>query len=106
MDYFVIDTDWDENRNSPWDALWYAGGIDSLDCLAGSLPLEAIWKAPQVKLERRLKRPDVFSFELNYAVTKRVRDLLAPIVREEAEFLSLDVPKTGPVFVVDRKSVV
>jgi hypothetical protein len=62
--------------------------------------LAAIWKAPPVKLERSLKRPDVFSFVLHYAVTERVRDLFAPIVREEAEFLPLAVPRFEPVFVV------
>lgn len=100
MDYFLIDTDWDENLDSPWDALWDDCGFRALDCLSGSLPLAAIWKAPAVKLERRMKRPDVYSFVLNYAVTERVRDLLSPIVREEAEFLPLAVPKIDPVFVV------
>lgn len=100
MDYFVVDVDWEESLNSPWDTLWYEGEPEALDCLQGSLPLGAIWKAPPVKLERRLKRPDVFSFELNYATIKRVRDLLAPIVRDEAEFLPLAVPNTEPLFVV------
>lgn len=100
MDYFVIDTDWDKNFNSPWDALWDECEDGALDCLGGSLPLAAIWKAPPVKLERRSKRPDVFRFVLNYAVTQRVRDLFAPIVRDEAEFLPLAVPKIDPVFVV------
>lgn len=100
MDYFVIDTDWNEKGNSPWDALWDQGPYGSLDCLDGSLPLAAIWKAPRVKLEKRTKRPDIYSFVLHYAVTERVRDLLSPIVRKEAEFLPLEVPKAGPVFVV------
>jgi hypothetical protein len=100
VDYFVIDTDWDETLNSPWDALWYEGDSEALDCLAGSLPLEAIWKAPRVKIERRHKRPDVYSFELNRAVTKRVRDMVAPIVREEAEFLPLAIPRIDPIFVI------
>lgn len=100
MDYFVIDTDWDENLDSPWDALWDECEYGALDCLGGSLPLAAIWKAPPVKLERRIKRPDVYSFVLNYAVTERVRDLFAPIVGKEAEFLPLAVPEIDPIFVV------
>jgi hypothetical protein len=100
VDYFVIDTAWDETRNSPWDALWYEGEHDALDCLGGSLPLEAIWKPPPVELERRLKRPDIYCFELHYAVTERVRNLFAPVVQEEAEFLPLAVPEIDPVFVV------
>lgn len=99
MDYFLIETDWDETLNSPWDTLWCVGS-DDLDCLRGSLTLEAIWKAPPVKLERRLKRPDVYSFELVYAVSKRVRDLLVPIVRDEAEFLPLAIPRIDRVFVI------
>jgi hypothetical protein len=100
MEYFLIDTDWDENLDSPWDALWDEAKFGALDCLGGSLPLDAIWKAPPVKLERRVKRPDVYSFVLHYAVTERVRDLFAPIVRGEAEFLPLAVSKMNPVFVV------
>jgi hypothetical protein len=100
MNYFVIDTDWDENLNSPWDALWDDGPDGSLDCLGGSLSLSAIWKPPPVKLEKRTKRPDIYTFVLNYAVNERVCDLISPIVREEAEFLALDVAETGPLFVV------
>ncbi len=100
MDYFVIDTDWDENLDSPWDTLWDECEFGALDCLGGSLPLAAIWKAPSVTLERRIKRPDVYSFVLNYAVSERVRDLFAPIVQKEAEFLPLAVPQLDPVFVV------
>lgn len=100
MKYYLIDTDWDETHNSPWDAVWHDLGWRALDCLHGSLPLAAIWKSPPVRLEKRLKRPDVFGFELHYAVTPAVRDLLAPIVKEEAEFLPLDVPALGTLFVV------
>lgn len=100
MDYFVIDTDWDKNFNSPWDSLWDGEPYRALDCLGGSLPLEAIWKAPAVTLEKRAKRPDIYSFVLNYAVTDHVRAMLAPIVREEAEFLPLLVEGTGALFVV------
>jgi hypothetical protein len=68
--------------------------------LDGSLPLAAIWRSPRVTLEKRAKRPDVFSFVLHYAVTAAVRDLLTPIVRAEAEFLQLDVPGLGSLYVV------
>jgi hypothetical protein len=101
VDYFWIDTDWDPSFNSPWDALWFEGDDDeALDCLHGSLRLAAIWRPPTVTLQKRIKRPDVFCFVLHYAATKAVRDLWAPIVREEAEFLPLAVPEIGPVFVI------
>src|SRR5580704_16509651 len=100
VDYFVIDIDWDENLDSPWDALWDECEDGALECLGGSLPLAAIWKAPPVKLERRVKRPDFYRYVLNFAVTERVRDLFSPIVREEAEFLPLAVREIAPIFVV------
>ncbi|MFO0810686.1 MAG: hypothetical protein U0746_18820 [Gemmataceae bacterium] len=99
MDYFWIDTDWDATFNSPWDALWYEDD-EALGCLEGSLPLAAIWKPPAATHEKRLKRPDIYSFVLHYAVTETVRDLWAPIVGEEAEFLPLAVPKIAAVCVV------
>jgi hypothetical protein len=98
--YYLIETDWDETHNSPWDAVWHDLDWRALICLRGSLPLAAIWKSPPVRLERRRRRPDVFGFELHYAVTPAVRDLLVPLVKDEAEFLPLDVPGLGPLFVV------
>jgi hypothetical protein len=68
MQYFVVDTDWDENLNSPWDALWHEGEYNALGCLDGSKPLKAIWKSPEITLESRDKIPDVYSFELHFAV--------------------------------------
>ena len=35
MDYYVIETDWDENLNSPWDTLWEDLEEGSLACLDG-----------------------------------------------------------------------
>jgi hypothetical protein len=99
VDYFWIDTDWDATFNSAWHALWYEDD-EALGCLDGSLPLAAIWKPPAVTHEKRVKRPDVYSFVLHYAVTESVRDLWAPIVRDEAEFLPLAVPRIAPVYVV------
>lgn len=99
MDYFWIETDWDASLNSPWDALWYDDD-EALGCLDGSLPLAAIWKPPAITHEKRRKQPDVYSFGLHYAVTESVRDLWFPIVRGEAEFLPLALPKISPVYVV------
>lgn len=100
MEYYVIETDWDLTNNSPWDALWEDLPYDALGCLNGSLPLAAIWKSPPVRLERRFKRPDVYGFVLHYAVTEAVRYLIAPIVGEEAEFLPLEVPDVGPLYLI------
>jgi hypothetical protein len=100
VDYYAIDIDWDEMHNSPWDALTHDGDLDALDSLDGSLHLSAIWKPPQVSVYRGTKRPDVYDFQLHWAVTERVRKLLAPIIKEEAEFLPLKAPKLGRVYVV------
>jgi hypothetical protein len=100
MDYFEIDNDWDETHNSPWDALTHNGDIDALDCLDGSLHLAAIWKPPQVSLYKGTKRPDVYDFQLHWAVTEHVRKLFAPVVQEEAEFLPLKIPRLGRVYVI------
>jgi hypothetical protein len=100
VEYYVIETDWDESLNSPWDALWDDLPYDALGCLDGSLPLAAVWKSPRVTLETRAKRPDVFGFVLHYAVTEAVRDLIGPIVGEESEFLPLEVPEVGPLYVI------
>jgi hypothetical protein len=99
MNYYEIGTAWDECLTA-WDALWDDLPFRALDCLDGSLPLAAIWKSPPVRLGKGEKRPDVYGFVLHYAVTKKVRDLFAPIVGEEAEFLALDVPEFGGLFVI------
>ncbi len=100
MQYFAIDTDWDESLNSPWDALWHEGEYDALGCLDGSLPLKAIWKSPEITLESRDNTPDVYSFELHYAVNERTRNLIAPIVKDEAEFLPLNIPEKDTAYVI------
>lgn len=100
MDYYVIETNWDEDNNSPWDAIWPDLPDDALDCLLGSLPLAAIWTSPPVTLEKRQRRPGVFGFVLHYAVTEAVRDLIAPIVQDEAEFLPLSLPNRETAYVI------
>ncbi len=100
MDYFEIDVDWDESRDLPWDALSHDGDLDALGCLDGSLPLAAIWKPPLVSFYKGKKQPDVYDFQLHWAVTERVRKLFVPIVKEEAEFLPLRVPKLAIVYVI------
>jgi len=98
--YYLIDVDYDAKGNAPWDAVWHTLSYDALDCLRGSLPLAAIWKSPKTILNRQKKRPDVFDFLSHFAVTKAVRDLLAKIVGEEAEFLPLKVPELDLLFVI------
>jgi hypothetical protein len=101
MDYYKIEMAWDENQNSSWDAVWDDNlPFGALDCLDGSLPLAAIWRSPSVILEKRDKRPDVYGFVLHYASTEAVRNLFAPIVQDEAEFLPLDVPELGTLYVI------
>jgi hypothetical protein len=100
VDYFEIDVDWDKSCGLPWDALTHDGDLDALGCLNGSLPLAAIWKPPHVSLYKGRTRPDVYDFQLNWAVTERVRKLFAPIVKEEAEFLPLKVPRLARVYVI------
>jgi hypothetical protein len=100
VDYFAIDNDWDESNNSPWDALTHPGELYALHCLNGSLPLAAIWKAPRVDVYEGTRRPDIYEFELYWAVTEGVRELFSPIVGEEAEFLPLKVPNRARVYVI------
>lgn len=100
MRYFSIETDWDSTLNSPWDAIWYGGSYDALSSLDGSLQLKAIWQSPDITLESRDKTPDVYSFELHYAVNERTRDLIAPIVKDEAEFLRLNIPENRVAYII------
>jgi hypothetical protein len=100
VDYFEIDIDWDKTHDSPWDALFDDGELEGFDCLDGSIPLARIWKPPSIKLWKGRLRPDIYDFQLHWAVTERVRARLAPIVRDEAEFLPLIVPKAGPLYVI------
>jgi hypothetical protein len=97
MDYFVIEMGWDAKGNSPWDALWHEYGVHEMCCLSGSMPLAPIWKSPKVTFQKRKQRPDIIGFVLHFAVTERVRDILLPLVKEEAEFLPLE-PPDAPVF--------
>lgn len=101
MDYYIIDKVWDETLNSPWDAIWDEGlPHNALGCLYGSMPLAAVWRSPPVRLERRTKRPDVYGFVLHYAVTEAARDLFSNIAKQEAEFLPVEVPNLGLLYVI------
>lgn len=100
LDYFVIEMAWDDKGNSPWDALWDEHEVHELDCLRGSFPLAPIWKSPRVKLQKRKKRPDMIGFVSHFAVTEQLRDLLLPLVSEEAEFLPLDPPGSQTFYLI------
>ena len=99
MKYYRIEMDWDTKGDSPWDRVWQESP-EPIDCLNGSLPLAAIWRSPKVWVEKGTKSPDVYGFELHFAVTERLRDLLERMVRDEAEFLPLVVPDVGVLFLI------
>ncbi len=100
MKFFAIEIHYDRNQNSPWDALWNTGEYDELACLSGSIALAPIWKPPRVQLEKRDKRPGMYGFVSDFAVTDAVRRWLRPLVKWEAEFLLLDIPDSDPLYVI------
>lgn len=88
MSVFKLETDWDSDGYSPWDALWSQD--DEFDeIFGGEKPLVDGWKSPKIHLERRQQRPDIFICQLQFAVTERVRDLLLPLVKNRVEFLPI-----------------
>ncbi len=96
MDLFKIETDYDLQGNSPWDAVWYDGDYRDLKALKCELGLAPIWKPPAVRIEQRLTTPNIYVFELFYAVDKGTMNLLKSLVRDSAEFLPLEAGK--PLF--------
>src|SRR5438132_233016 len=100
MEFFRIATAYDQNGNSPWDALWYDGDDDDLNALRGQMRLAAIWKAPRLRLETRYDRPDVYVFQIFYALSKKFRDLLVPLLGDCAEFLPLQLLGGQELFVL------
>jgi hypothetical protein len=90
----------DENNNSPWDAVWYEGDDEDIGVLDSQMRLGAIWKAPVVHIEKRNQRPDIFVFQLYFAVTRRVRDLLSGLVGDTAEFLPLRIHRNRRLYAI------
>jgi hypothetical protein len=89
MKIYKVDPDYHPDYDSPWDAIWYDGDEEDLSCLDCGRPLQPIWKAPRVRVEKREQTPDVFVFLLHYACSDRVRHLLKRLVGHSAEFLPL-----------------
>lgn len=100
MQVYKISTAYDEDGNSPWDAIWYDGDDEDLDVLGCPMRLGAIWSSPQTRLEKRNKTPDIYAFQLYYAVSERVKAQLLPIVEDTAEFLPLSTDSAEPLFVL------
>lgn len=73
-----------------------SGVEDELDT---EVRLAPIWKAPLVNLEKRDQTPDLFVFLFHYAITDRVRDIIAPLLNEYVEFLPL-AGTNMPLFVL------
>jgi len=95
-----METDLGEAIELPWDMLWLDDGR-AVECLQGSFRLAAIWNPPTALVDRGLRPPDIYScFLLHQAVTAAVRDVLAPIVGIEAEFLPVRVPDADAVYVI------
>jgi hypothetical protein len=107
-------TAYNENGDSPWDALWYDGDDEDLEPLDGQMRLAAVWSGPCIRLEKRDVKPDFFVFQLYYATTQAVCRLLSPLVGDTVEFLPLEINSDSPLFVMhpllrvefDEKAVV
>jgi hypothetical protein len=100
MQVFKIQPAYDADGNSPWDTLWYEGDSEKIRVLDCEMPLSAVWKTADARLEKRGGRPDVYVFQLHFAVTEAVRELVLPLVNDAAEFLALSVPDAEPLFVL------
>jgi hypothetical protein len=95
---YKIETDYNEDLNSPWDALWYGGDYEDLNVLLGQLRLHAVWKAPEVRVQLRDRRPDFYVFQGHWAVTDAVRSFLLPLVKDTVAFLPITVANDAPLF--------
>lgn len=98
MQVFKLNIAYDEEGNSPWDALWYDGDEEDIEVLDCQMRLGAVWKSPQIRFEKRDQTPDVYGFQTYFAVSERIRDRLLPIVEEAVEFLPLSVDAVTPLF--------
>jgi hypothetical protein len=100
MEVFKIETAYDELGNSPWDTLWYHGDDEDLDALDCQMRLAPIWRPPSIQSEKRHQVPDIYQFQSRFATTKRVYQLLSPLVGDNAEFLPLRLPGPKRLFVI------
>lgn len=100
VNYWRIDVAFDPDGFSPWDTLWYDGDEGDLDPLCSQMKLGAIWSPPRVRIERRLKRPDVYGLHLFLAVNDKVRRLVSDIGVEELELLPLTVTRARRLYVL------
>jgi hypothetical protein len=100
VDIYKIEPAYDESGDSPWDALWYDGDDEDLDALDCQMCLNAVWKAPVVRLEKREATPSFYVFQVYYATTKKFRDLLVELVADSVEFLPLRVSSGKRLFVM------
>ena len=89
LEIYKLLRNYDAEGNSPWDAVWYDGDDEDLYVLECPAKLLGIWKTPQVRLEKRLSTPDIYGFQLYYAVNEMARDRLARILGNTVEFLPI-----------------
>ncbi|MCZ2076091.1 MAG: hypothetical protein LC130_13960 [Bryobacterales bacterium] len=100
MRVYLMDTDYDEAWNSPWDAVWYDGDQEDMDALHCQMRLGAIWRPPTVRVEKRLRTPDIYVFLLNFAVSEHAKEILSTVVQDTAEFLPLSTDVGETLFVL------
>ncbi len=98
MSYWRIQVAFGPDGYSPWDALWYDGDDRDLEPLCSQMRLAPVWRPLQVRLERREKRPDIFGFQLFFAVKEKVRTLLSQI--EDVEFLPVRASRKTVLYVI------
>jgi hypothetical protein len=98
MKVFRIRTAYDTEGNSPWDALWYDGDDNDIDVLETSIGVARVWNPPEIRLEKRERTPDIYVFQLGFAVTERVRKIVSALTADAVEFLPLRVLSHQPLF--------
>jgi hypothetical protein len=100
MRIFRVRTAYDDQGNSPWDAVWYDGDDSDLDVLDTEIGVARVWKPPAVRFEKRVRSPDIYVFQVWFAVTERVSKILSPLVTDTVEFLPLHVAGHDPFLVL------
>ena len=100
MEFYLLKPDWNKRGNLDWHYLSYDGDLDDLSPLRGLHPLAAIWNPPSVELKMEKRPPNIYKFDLRFAVDLPTRDVLAPIIGADVEFLPLRLDGDQSLFVI------
>ncbi len=100
MRFWHLDIDFNSDGSSPWDALWHDGDDSDFDALFGQMKLSAFWHPPHLRLERRIRQPDVYGFNLFFVVTNKVMKLFSDIKSDDIEFLPIRTSPARRLFIM------